>query len=106
MYSNAKFDGDSDFSIKHDLNPRFDGDMNAQRQKTGQKRDSEEKGLRFTQKCTLRNTRRCTFLGLIVCKYQFLRARADRPRKRIRRISTIIIRVTQPLSLKNKGRLS
>ena len=31
-YINAKFDGDSDFALKHDLNPRFDGDINVQRQ--------------------------------------------------------------------------
>ena len=38
-YSDAEFEGDSDFAFKHDLNPRFDGDMNTQRQKAQGKRN-------------------------------------------------------------------
>ena len=37
-YSDAEFDGDFDFALKHDLNLRFDGDMNAQSQKARLKR--------------------------------------------------------------------
>ena len=33
-YINAEFDVDSDFALKHDLNLRFDGDINVQRQMT------------------------------------------------------------------------
>ena len=31
-YSDAEFDGHFDFALKHDLNLRFGGDMNAQSQ--------------------------------------------------------------------------
>ena len=30
LYSDVKFDGESDFAIKHDLKPLFDADMNVQ----------------------------------------------------------------------------
>ena len=42
MYSNAEFDGDSDFAIKLDLGSRFDGDMSAQSQKSRGKDESSK----------------------------------------------------------------
>ena len=44
MYIDAEFNEDSDFIIKHDLNPCFDGFMDSQRQIAQEKRSSVEKG--------------------------------------------------------------
>ena len=41
-YSDAKFDGDSDFAIKHDLRPRFDVDMSTRREKVDKKYESSQ----------------------------------------------------------------
>ena len=44
MYSNAEFDVNSDFAIKHGLDPWFDWGMDSQSQKAYLKRTQEEKG--------------------------------------------------------------
>ena len=44
MYIDAEFDEDSDFAIKHGLNPRFDGFTDSQRQIAQETRSAAEKG--------------------------------------------------------------
>ena len=51
MDSNAKFDKDFDFDIKHDLNLRFDGDMSAQSQVAEKTHKSENVHSLITATC-------------------------------------------------------